>query len=123
MEERGAFSGFSLVNRMVPTSRPLRWFSRLCSFHLALQLGLLLRCQHFVQLGHYAAMEFLHLRFFLLIAQRSITGHRLSFGFRIRKDIFHLGLLLVFEIQSLHSGLYSAPVHSLSLPPRFFLRR
>src|SRR5229473_1230466 len=98
-------SGFCLLTGRSIRSRLRRWLRRLCSFHLALQLCLLLRCQHFVQLGHCGAVEFLHLGLFLVIGERSITGHRLALGLRISKDILHLGLLVVSEIQALHCGL------------------
>jgi hypothetical protein len=49
--EPGAFSScLSLLTRWIVRSR-LRWWFCLCSFDLTLQLGLLIRCQHSVQLG------------------------------------------------------------------------
>src|SRR5215472_98572 len=93
-----------LRTRVVSYKSRLLWLF-LCRCHLFLQLCLLLRCQHLVQLGHHGLVELLHLRLFLVLVERSIRHHGLVLSLCIREDVLDLCLLVVRKIQAVESAL------------------
>src|SRR5207244_6153828 len=80
-------------------SRLLRWFL-LCRCHLLLQLCLLLRCEHFVQLGRHGLVELFHLRPFLFLVERSIRDDRLALSLGMCEDVLAFFIMFVCVILS-----------------------